>query len=129
MVLFRAACFPAQESASRPPRQQGGAPGRTCLPTARRPMAKEFVAKTAPVSVALIRQMMWRNDGAPTIRWKRTRFDKPRHLPPVAARMTSRKVWSRFFFWKKRPAQFQGQRSRLNMARTISRGGTSAGYK
>jgi hypothetical protein len=33
------------------------------LPTARA-LAKEFAAKTAPVSVALIRQMMWRMMGA-----------------------------------------------------------------
>ena len=70
-------------------------PRTNLLPTARA-LAKEFAAKTAPVSVALIRQMMWRMMGA----------DDPMEAHKVDSRgiyargapRTSRKAWWRF--WK-----------------------------
>ncbi len=74
----------------------------TPMPTARA-MAKEFAAKTAPVSVALIRQMMWRMMGADD--------------PMEAHKVDSRGIYARgrsddvkegvVSFLEKRPAQFK----------------------
>ena len=89
----------------------GGAGRRSCqkvvppdqlLPTARA-LAKEIAAKTAPVSVALIRQMMWRMLGA----------DDPMEAHKVDSRgiyaapsPTRRRGCS---FLEKRPAQFKNK--------------------
>ena len=72
------------------------------LPTARA-LAKEIAAKTAPVSVALIRQMMWRMMGADD--------------PMEAHKVDSRGIYARgrsgdvkegvVSFLEKRPAQFK----------------------
>ena len=70
-------------------------PADELLPAARA-LAREIAAKTAPVSVALIRQMMWRMLGA----------DDPMEAHKVdsrgiyarGARTTSRKAWCRS--WK-----------------------------
>ena len=72
------------------------------LPTARA-LAKEITAKTAPVSVALIRQMMWRMMGADD--------------PMEAHKVDSRGIYARgrsedvkegvVSFLEKRPAQFK----------------------
>ena len=88
------------------------------LPTARA-LAREIAAKTAPVSVALIRQMMWRMLGA----------DDPMEAHKVDSRgiyargrsATSRKAWCRS--WKS-ARRCSRTRSRP-ICRTISRGGTS----
>src|SRR5437763_3136743 len=74
------------------------------LPTARA-LAKEFCAKTAPVSVALIRQMMWRMMGADD--------------PMEAHKVDSRGIYARgrsddvkegvVSFLEKRPAQFKNK--------------------
>src|SRR5438046_874320 len=74
------------------------------LPTARA-LAKEFAAKTAPVSVALIRQMMWRMMGADD--------------PMEAHKVDSRGIYARgrsddvkegvVSFLEKRPAQFKNK--------------------
>ena len=74
------------------------------LPTARA-LAKEIAAKTAPVSVALIRQMMWRMMGADD--------------PMEAHRVDSRGIYARgksddvregvVSFLEKRPAQFKNK--------------------
>jgi len=74
------------------------------LPTARA-LAREFAAKTAPVSVALIRQMMWRMMGADD--------------PMEAHKVDSRGIYARgrsedvkegvVSFLEKRPAQFKNK--------------------
>jgi enoyl-CoA hydratase/carnithine racemase len=74
------------------------------LPTARA-LAKEIAAKTAPVSVALIRQMMWRMMGADD--------------PMEAHKVDSRGIYARgrsddvkegvVSFLEKRPAQFKNK--------------------
>lgn len=74
------------------------------LPTARA-LAKEFIGKTAPVSVALIRQMMWRMMGADD--------------PMEAHKVDSRGIYARgrsddvkegvVSFLEKRPAQFKNK--------------------
>ena len=89
------------------------------LPTARA-LAKEFAAKTAPVSVALIRQMMWRMMGADD--------------PMEAHKVDSRGIYARgrsedvkegvVSFLEKRPAEFKNKVSQT--CPTISRGGRSA---
>ena len=81
---------------------------------------KEIAAKTAPVSVALIRQMMWRMLGADD--------------PMEAHKIDSRGIYARgrsddvkegvISFLEKRPAQFTNKVSARH-ARRISRGGTS----
>ena len=90
------------------------------LPTARA-LAKEFAAKTAPVSVALIRQMMWRMMGADD--------------PMEAHKVDSRGIYARgrsddvkegvVSFLEKRPAEFKNKVSSATCP-TISRGGRSA---
>src|SRR6201993_1933106 len=79
-------------------------PPADLLPTARA-LAKEFCAKTAPVSVALIRQMMWRMLGADD--------------PMEAHKIDSRGIYTRgrsadvrgggVSFLEKRPAQFKNK--------------------
>ena len=79
-------------------------PPEDLLPTARA-LAKEFAAKTAPVSVALIRQMMWRMLGADD--------------PMEAHKVDSRGIYARgrsedvkegvVSFLEKRPAQFKNK--------------------
>ena len=74
------------------------------LPTARA-LAKEFAAKTAPVSVALIRQMMWRMMGVDD--------------PMEAHKVDSRGIYARgrsedvkegvVSFLEKRPAEFKNK--------------------
>ena len=74
------------------------------LPTARA-LAKEFMTKTAPVSVALIRQMMWRMLGADD--------------PMEAHKVDSRGIYARgrsedvkegvVSFLEKRPAEFKNK--------------------
>ena len=76
----------------------------SCCPTARA-LAKEIAAKTAPVSVALIRQMMWRMMGADD--------------PMEAHKVDSRGIYARgrsddvkegvVSFLEKRPAQFKNK--------------------
>src|ERR671931_628582 len=100
---FTARVFPAEEAlAGRlvskvvPPDQ--------LLPTARA-LAKEIAAKTAPVSIALIRQMMWRMLGADD--------------PMEAHKVDSRGIYARgrsedvkegvVSFLEKRPAQFKNK--------------------
>jgi len=61
MVFYRPGLSGAGGT-GRTSRQQGGTAGR--IAATARALAKEIVAKTAPVSVALIRQMMWRMLGA-----------------------------------------------------------------
>jgi len=68
------------------------------LPTAHA-LAREIAAKTAPVSVALIRQMMWRML-APTIRWKPTRSTAAASTPAAAPDVKEGVV----AFLEKRPA-------------------------
>ncbi len=62
MVLYRAGCFRRRR------RLPAASSARWCRRTnccrRARALAKEIAAKTAPVSVALIRQMMWRMFGA-----------------------------------------------------------------
>ena len=73
------------------------------LPTRARARAREFADNTAPVSVALIRQMMWRmtrrrsSDGSPQGR-------QPRHLRARRSGDVKEGVVS---FLEKRPAQFK----------------------
>src|SRR4030081_774800 len=102
--------FPAQEALGGALVRQGGWAGRLVskgvppdelLPTARA-LAKEIAAKTAPVSVALIRQMMWRMLGADD--------------PMEAHKVDSRGIYARgrsddvkegvVSFLEKRPANF-----------------------
>ena len=93
-------------------------PPADLLPTARA-LAKEIAAKTAPVSVALIRQMMWRMMGADD--------------PMEAHKVDSRGIYARgrsddvkegvVSFLEKRPAQFKNKVSAT--CPTIFRGGTS----
>jgi enoyl-CoA hydratase/carnithine racemase len=79
-------------------------PPEELLPTARA-LAKTFIDKTAPVSVALIRQMMWRMMGADD--------------PMEAHKIDSRGIYARgrsedvkegvVAFLKKRPAEFKNK--------------------
>ena len=88
------------------------------LPTARA-LANEIAENTAPVSVALIRQMMWRMLGA--------------DHPMEAHKIDSRGIYARgaptdvkegvVSFLEKRPAEFKNKVSRT--CRIISRGGRS----
>ncbi|MGB3447163.1 MAG: crotonase/enoyl-CoA hydratase family protein [Xanthobacteraceae bacterium] len=95
--------FPAQEALA------GGLVSRVVppdqlIPTARE-LARSFIDKTAPVSVALIRQMMWRLMGADD--------------PMEAHRVDSRGIYARgrsddvkegvMSFLEKRPAQFKNK--------------------
>ncbi len=103
VVLFRPR-VPGAGSARRPPRVSKVVPPDELLPTARA-LAKEFAAKTAPVSVALIRQMMWRMLGADD--------------PMEAHKVDSRGIYARgrsddvkegvVSFLEKRPAQFKNK--------------------
>ena len=89
------------------------------LPAARA-LARSFIDKTAPVSVALIRQMMWRMLGADD--------------PMEAHKVDSRGIYARgrsddvkegvMSFLEKRPAAFKNRSHRT--CRIISRGGMSA---
>ncbi|MDP1909025.1 MAG: enoyl-CoA hydratase-related protein, partial [Hyphomicrobium sp.] len=95
--------FPAQEALAGRLVSKVVAPD-DLLPTARA-MAKEIAAKTAPVSVALIRQMMWRMLGADD--------------PMEAHKVDSRGIYARgrsedvkegvVSFLEKRPAQFKNK--------------------
>jgi len=95
--------FPAQEALAGRLVSKVVAPD-DLLPTARA-LAKEFAAKTAPVSVALIRQMMWRMMGADD--------------PMEAHKVDSRGIYARgrsedvkegvVSFLEKRPAEFKNK--------------------
>ena len=95
--------FPAQEALDGRLVSKVVAPD-DLLPAARA-LAKEFAAKTAPVSVALIRQMMWRMMGADD--------------PMEAHKVDSRGIYARgrsedvkegvVSFLEKRPAQFKNK--------------------
>jgi enoyl-CoA hydratase/carnithine racemase len=100
---FTGRVFPAQEAlAGRLVSKV--VPPDDLLPTARA-LAKEIAAKTAPVSIALIRQMMWRMLGADD--------------PMEAHRVDSRGIYTRgrsddvkegvVAFLEKRPAQFRNK--------------------
>jgi hypothetical protein len=98
-VVYSGRVFPAQEALGLVSKV---VPPDDLLPTARA-LAKEFIGKTAPVSVALIRQMMWRMMGADD--------------PMEAHKVDSRGIYARgrsddvkegvVSFLEKRPAQFK----------------------
>src|SRR6202035_2876709 len=93
------------------------------LPTARA-LAKEIAAKTAPVSVALIRQMMWRMLGADD--------------PMEAHKVDSRGIYARgrsadvkegvVAFLEKRPAVFKDKVSAVMLRSALSRASRRMGH-
>ena len=122
VVFYRPRLPGAGSARRRRLRQQGGSNGRTSADSARAG-ARDRASKTAPVSVALIRQMMWRMTGADdpmeARRGRQPRHPRPRHRQPddVKEGVVS--------FLEKRPAQFKSKVSIRPTYRIISRGGTS----